>query len=96
MSSILVTGSTDGIGRAAAGQLATAGVDVIVHGKDPAKGAAVAAELRARHPGAAVDLVTADLRDPEAIGGIADAVRDGRARSTRSSTMPGYSCAIGR
>ncbi len=77
MTPVLVTGSTDGIGMAAVGQLAAAGVDVIVHGKDPARGAAVVAELRARHPGAGVDLITADLRDPAAIGGLADAVRDG-------------------
>lgn len=77
MKAVLVTGSTDGIGRATASLLAAAGVAVIVHGKYPAKGAAFVAELRARHPDAAIDLVTADLRDPETIGGIADAVRDG-------------------
>ncbi|HIH04440.1 MAG TPA: SDR family NAD(P)-dependent oxidoreductase [Methanoregulaceae archaeon] len=76
MNPVLVTGSTDGIGRAAATLLASAGRSVIVHGKDPAKGAAVVSELRARYPTAAIDLVTADLRDPDAIAGIADAVRD--------------------
>lgn len=76
MNPILVTGSTDGIGRAAATLLAAAGRSVIVHGKDPVKGAAVVSELRARYPTAAIDLITADLRDPNAIAGIADAVRD--------------------
>lgn len=76
MNPILVTGSTDGIGRAAAALLAAAGRSVIVHGKDPAKGAAVVDELRARSPDAAIDLVTADLRNPEAIAAMPDAVHD--------------------
>jgi NAD(P)-dependent dehydrogenase (short-subunit alcohol dehydrogenase family) len=77
MNTVLVTGSTDGIGKAAVSLLAAAGRSVIVHGKDPAKGAAVVAALRSRHPNVPIDLITADLRDPDAIPGIADAVRDG-------------------
>jgi NAD(P)-dependent dehydrogenase (short-subunit alcohol dehydrogenase family) len=77
MNPILVTGSTDGIGKAAVSLLAAAGRSVIVHGKDPAKGAAVVAELRSRHPDASIDLITADLRDPAAIAGMPDAIRDG-------------------
>ena len=80
MNPILVTGSTDGIGRAAVALLAAAGRSVIVHGKDPVRGAAVAAELRTRHPDREIGLITADLRDPDAIAGIADAVRDGPGR----------------
>ncbi len=38
MNPVLVTGSTDGIGYAAATLLAAAGRSVIVHGKDPARG----------------------------------------------------------
>jgi NAD(P)-dependent dehydrogenase (short-subunit alcohol dehydrogenase family) len=76
MRPILVTGSTDGIGLAAAGLLVAAGRPVIVHGKDPARGAAVAADLRARHPGAVVGSITADLRDPGAIAGMADTIRE--------------------
>ena len=77
MTAVLVTGSTDGIGRAAVTLLVGAGRSVMVHGKDPAKGAAVVADLRTRYPDAAIDLVTADLRDPQAIAGMADSVRDG-------------------
>lgn len=76
MNPILITGSTDGIGRAAAELLAAAGRSVIVHGKDPAKGARVVDALRARFPRVPVDLVTADLRDPGAIAGMPDAVQD--------------------
>lgn len=76
MNPVLVTGSTDGIGRAAAGLLAGAGRPVIVHGRDPARAAAVAGEVRAGHPGTEVDLVVADLRDPKTIAGMADEVRE--------------------
>ncbi|MFC6942426.1 SDR family NAD(P)-dependent oxidoreductase, partial [Salinirubellus sp. GCM10025818] len=41
----LVTGSTSGIGRAAALALGRLGADVVVHGRDPQAGAAVVEEL---------------------------------------------------
>src|SRR3954463_4262717 len=34
---ILITGSTDGLGRAVAGELATRGANVLVHGRDQAR-----------------------------------------------------------
>ena len=77
---VLVTGSTDGIGRAAAGLLAARGASVLLHGKDPVKGAGVLDDLRRRYPRAGLDLVTADLRDPAAIGGLADAVSETHGR----------------
>ena len=39
---VLVTGSTDGLGRRVAGELAERGASVIVHGRDAAKAAALA------------------------------------------------------
>jgi NAD(P)-dependent dehydrogenase (short-subunit alcohol dehydrogenase family) len=44
---ILVTGSTDGLGRALARELASRGATVLLHGRDAAKGDATLRELRA-------------------------------------------------
>jgi 2-amino-4-hydroxy-6-hydroxymethyldihydropteridine diphosphokinase len=60
----LVTGSTSGIGRAIALELAAAGADVIVHGRrSPDATAAVAASVRAA--GGRGAAILADLRRPE-------------------------------
>lgn len=80
MNPILVTGSTDGIGRAAVTLLAADKHPVIVQGRDPVKGAATVTALRARYPDVEIDFVTADLRDPESIAALPDAVRDGPGR----------------
>jgi NAD(P)-dependent dehydrogenase (short-subunit alcohol dehydrogenase family) len=49
---VLITGSTDGIGRAAARVLAAAGMHVIVHGRSKVKVDAALATLRDELPGA--------------------------------------------
>ncbi|MHB1558477.1 MAG: SDR family NAD(P)-dependent oxidoreductase, partial [Isosphaeraceae bacterium] len=60
-----VLGSTSGIGRAVALELADAGADVIVHGRRSAESAeAVAAEIRRR--GRRAEVLMADLADREA------------------------------
>jgi|GEM_PF-6359726 len=43
----LVTGATSGIGRAAALQLARDGFEVIVHGREPSRGAQTVDEIKA-------------------------------------------------
>jgi NAD(P)-dependent dehydrogenase (short-subunit alcohol dehydrogenase family) len=43
---ILITGATDGLGRALAGQLAAAGATVLLHGRDDARGRLAIDEIR--------------------------------------------------
>jgi NAD(P)-dependent dehydrogenase (short-subunit alcohol dehydrogenase family) len=68
---ILVTGSTDGIGKATARALALQGHRVLVHGRDPGKGRAVVAEIGREAGGATLDLFTADLSTREGVRGLA-------------------------
>jgi NAD(P)-dependent dehydrogenase (short-subunit alcohol dehydrogenase family) len=56
---ILVTGSTDGLGRRLAAELARLGAAVIVHGRDPGKVRAAAAEAGAAR-GLVADLASLD------------------------------------
>jgi len=58
---ILVTGATDGLGRALAADLAASGADVLVHGRDEGRGRDTLAEIRDRAPAARVRFVRADL-----------------------------------
>jgi NAD(P)-dependent dehydrogenase (short-subunit alcohol dehydrogenase family) len=58
---VLVTGSTDGIGRATARALAAAGMRVVVHGRGKAKVDAALAQLAAELPGAELEGVSFDL-----------------------------------
>jgi retinol dehydrogenase 12 len=57
----LVTGATSGIGKATAGRLAQLGATVIAVARDRARGEQAADEIRARAPGARVEVLTADL-----------------------------------
>ena len=67
----LVTGSTSGIGRAAALKLARDGFKIIVHGRDAGRGAAVVKEIESAGGGAG--FIAADLADVSAIGPLAAA-----------------------
>lgn len=64
---ILITGSTDGIGKLAATKLAGAGHAVYLHGRNPEKLAAVISEIRSITKNQGVDGFTADLSDLEAV-----------------------------
>jgi NAD(P)-dependent dehydrogenase (short-subunit alcohol dehydrogenase family) len=68
----LVTGSTDGVGRFVAERLGADGWDVIVHGRDAERGAAVAATIAAVGGGAR--FLAADLSDLATVRGLAEAV----------------------
>jgi NAD(P)-dependent dehydrogenase (short-subunit alcohol dehydrogenase family) len=70
----LVTGSTSGIGRAAALALGRLGADVVVHGRDPEAGTAVVEELT--QTGADATFVQADFADVDAVRDLAAAVRE--------------------
>jgi len=68
----LVTGSTDGVGRFVAESLGADGWDVIVHGRDAARGADVVATIAAFGGGAR--FLAADLSDLSAVRGLAEQV----------------------
>jgi len=67
---ILITGSTDGIGLLTARKLAADGHNVLLHGRSADKLKAAAAEI-----GAEVGTFTADLSDMDAVKSLAAAVR---------------------
>ncbi len=57
----LVTGASNGIGRATAAGLAERGATVLMHGHDPRRSVEALDEVRARAAGGGVELFTADL-----------------------------------
>ena len=70
---VLVTGSTDGVGRLVACKLGQAGARVLVHGRDAERGARVVADIKAS--GGAADFLAADLSALAEVRRLADAAQ---------------------
>lgn len=73
---ILVTGATDGIGKATAKALARQGHRVLIHGRDREKGRSVLREIGKEIEGATLDLFTADLSTIGGVRALAGSVED--------------------
>jgi NAD(P)-dependent dehydrogenase (short-subunit alcohol dehydrogenase family) len=71
---ILITGSTDGVGRCVAQRLGAEGATVLVHGRDRARGEALVEELSKGGKGRAL-FYQADLGSLDAVRGLAEAVK---------------------
>src|ERR1700744_5918093 len=76
---VLITGSTDGVGSYVASELAKQGAHVLLHGRDAARAKALIDEIRGRgHP--APQFFQADLSSLSGARQLADAVKAGRSR----------------
>ncbi|WP_329045450.1 SDR family NAD(P)-dependent oxidoreductase [Amycolatopsis sp. NBC_01488] len=67
---VLVTGGNAGIGYFAAEQLASAGAEVVIGSRDPAKAEAAKTAIRSRVAGAKVEHVRLDLADLASVGAV--------------------------
>jgi NAD(P)-dependent dehydrogenase (short-subunit alcohol dehydrogenase family) len=72
MTTVLVTGSTDGLGRSVASELARRGATVLVHGRSRERGERALAALRAETGNDRVALHLADLADLRQVSALAD------------------------
>jgi NAD(P)-dependent dehydrogenase (short-subunit alcohol dehydrogenase family) len=77
---ILVTGATDGLGRALAGRLAAEGATLILHGRDPDKLDRTSADIREAYGVPRPRTVLADLAELAQVRRLATDVRETTAR----------------
>ncbi|TPK52478.1 MULTISPECIES: SDR family NAD(P)-dependent oxidoreductase [unclassified Mesorhizobium] len=75
---ILITGSTDGVGQVVAQRLGAGGARVLVHGRDAARGKATVADIEAA--GGKAEFFAADLASLAQVRRLAEAVREKTAR----------------
>jgi len=76
----VITGATDGIGKAAAAALAAQGARLLIHGRDPEKGIRVVAELKARSGNPAIEFLQADFGSLAEVRLLAAAITERTAR----------------
>jgi retinol dehydrogenase-14 len=72
---ILITGSTDGIGRQTAIELASLGATVLVHGRNAARGKIVVEEIQTSTGNSKIDLLIADLSSLNQVRELASEVQ---------------------
>jgi NAD(P)-dependent dehydrogenase (short-subunit alcohol dehydrogenase family) len=73
---ILITGATDGLGRALARELAAAGANLLIHGRDEERGRETLAELGAQDAGGEVSWLRADLASLDEVRELARSVSE--------------------
>jgi len=83
---VLITGSTDGVGRYVAARLAADGAKVLIHGRDKARAKALADEIRGRGSEAPI-FYQADLSSLAAVRQLAETVIAEHRRLDVSSAM---------
>jgi NAD(P)-dependent dehydrogenase (short-subunit alcohol dehydrogenase family) len=71
---VLITGATDGLGRALAAELAAAGATLLVHGRDEERGRATIAEIQASTGNEKLQWLGADLSSLEEVRALAHGV----------------------
>src|SRR5919202_39591 len=71
---ILITGATDGLGRAVAGELAAAGATVLLHGRDAERGREAIEEIRARSGNEKLGWYEADFSSLDEVRSMAEQV----------------------
>jgi NAD(P)-dependent dehydrogenase (short-subunit alcohol dehydrogenase family) len=73
---ILITGATDGLGRALAARLAGAGAHLVLHGRSAERAARLRDELDGMAGGRRADVALADLADLGQVDRLADDLRE--------------------
>ena len=71
---ILITGATDGLGRALAAELAAAGATLLIHGRDDARGQQVIDEIASSTGNRQLHWLKADFASLDEVRGLADRV----------------------
>ena len=76
MKKVLITGSTDGIGRATAHELASLGYDTLIHGRSQERVNRTVAEIKRSFPETHCEGITADFSSLHAVRTMAEEIRD--------------------